>query len=78
MPTGLHFGVNFILALFGAQKGITSIWAINFPGNAAKDAMEINERFGIAIQFILLVACIIATEWIVRKKKATDPGLSSP
>lgn len=69
MPTGLHFGVNFILALFGAQKGITSIWTINFPGDAAKDAMETNERSGIAIQFILLVACIIATEWFIRRKK---------
>lgn len=31
MPTGLHYGVNLLLASMSSQNGINGIWTIDFP-----------------------------------------------
>ncbi len=69
MPTGLHSGVNIVLALFVGKLNIDSIWTIDFPTEASESMIKGNENFGIGIQICLLVLCIIATELYLRKKK---------
>lgn len=71
MPTGLHYGVNFVLALVSSQNGIEGIWTIDFPDNVSETVLKANENFGIGIQLALLVLCIIGTELYLRKKKTT-------
>lgn len=69
MPTGLHYGVNFVLALVSSQNGIEGIWTIDFSDNVSGTVLKANENFGIGIQLVLLVLCIIGTELYLRKKK---------
>lgn len=71
MPTGLHYGVNFVLALVSSQNGIEGIWIIDFPNDVSETVLKANENFGIGIQLALLVLCIIGTELYLRKKKTT-------
>lgn len=71
VPTGLHYGVNFVLALVSSQSGIEGIWIIDFPDNVSETVLKANENFGIGIQLALLVLCIIGTELYLRKKKTT-------
>ena len=71
MPTGLHYGVNFVLALVSIQSGIEGIWTIDFPNDVSETVLKANENFGIGIQLALLVLCIIGTELYLRKKKTT-------
>lgn len=69
MPTGLHFGVNFVLALVSSQSGFAGIWIIDFPDNVSETILNANENVGIGVQLVLLVLCIFGTELYVRKKK---------
>jgi len=71
MPTGLHYGVNLVLALVSSQNGIEGIWTIDFPDNVSETVLKANENFGIGIQLALLVLCIIGTELYLRNKKTT-------
>ncbi len=71
MPTGLHYGVNFVLALISSQNGIAGILTIDFPENVSETVLKTNENFGIGIQLALLVLCILGTELYLRKKKTT-------
>ncbi|MEJ8755793.1 type II CAAX endopeptidase family protein [Pontibacter sp. H259] len=74
-PTGLHVGVNYVLALIGSQKGIPALWTIDFPGNASEEMLAANERFGYTIQLVLLAICILVTEWLIRSRyKAIKMG----
>lgn len=71
MPTGLHFGVNFILALMTGKKGIDSIYTIDFSNEVTESATIANEKFGIGLQIGVLILCVIATELYLRRKKTT-------
>ena len=71
MPTGLHYGVNFVLALVSSQSGIEGIWTIDFPNDFSETVLKANENFGIGMQLALLVLCIIGTELYLRRKKTT-------
>ncbi|MGB8194583.1 MAG: type II CAAX endopeptidase family protein [Chitinophagaceae bacterium] len=70
MPTGLHFGVNMILAAVGGKKDLPSILKIDFAGAASKEMVQDSERFGLILHFVLLIACLIATAWFARRKNA--------
>ena len=70
LPTGLHFGLNFVQSLIGGQKGIDPIWTLDYPANVSDSAIEANNQFGIGLHILLLICCIIATEVYVRKQKA--------
>ena len=71
MPTGLHSGVNLILALFVGKKNIESIWTIDFPTEVSESVLKANENFGIGIQLCLLILCVIATELYLKRIKTT-------
>lgn len=75
MPTGLHFGVNFVLALIGGQKGIESIWSVDFPTEVSDSVQKANDNFGIGLQLCLLIVCIILTELYIKKKKTTTNNI---
>lgn len=70
MPTGLHYGVNYVLALISSQNGIEGIWTIDFPEYVSEAVLKANENFGIGIQLALLFLCILGTELYLRKKKS--------
>lgn len=72
VPTGLHFGLNFIQSVIGGQKGIKTIWEIDFPAGVSESEIATNENFGIALQISLLILCLVATELYIRRKKT--PG----
>ena len=69
LPTGLHFGLNFVQSVLGGQKGIEALWHINYPSNVSDSAIEANENFGFALQILVLVLGIVATEYYIRKKR---------
>jgi len=71
MPTGLHSGINIILALFIGKKNVESLWTIDFPTEVSKNMIAANQKVGIIIHVSLLILCIIATEIYLRKKKTT-------
>lgn len=68
VPTGLHFGLNFVQSVLGGQKGIKPLWEINYPENVTEMAILRNEQFGLGIQILLLLLCITATEMHIRKR----------
>ncbi len=71
MPTGLHSGVNIILAVFIGKKNIESLFVIDFPKTVSENTISANQNIGIIIHVSLLILCIIATEIYLRKKKTT-------
>lgn len=79
VPTGLHFGLNFVQSVIGGQRGIEPIWTLSYPSNVSDSSIAANEQFGIGLHIVLLFACIVATEFYVRKgkgKKVQAPGTS--
>ena len=69
VPTGLHFGLNFVQSVLGGQKGIEPIWNLDYPKGISESSIAANENFGLGLHFILLVASVIATEVYIRNKK---------
>ncbi len=68
MPTGLHFGLNFVQSVLGGQKGIEPIWNLDYPEGVSEAAITANENFGLGLQISLLIVSIIATEMYIRNK----------
>lgn len=71
VPTGLHFGLNFVQSVIGGQKGIEPLWTLDYPANASESSKIANEQFGIGLHILLLILCVVATESYIRKKKTT-------
>ncbi|WP_026915078.1 CPBP family intramembrane glutamic endopeptidase [Christiangramia portivictoriae] len=74
MPTGIHSGVNVILALFIGKLNINSVWQIDYPENVSNEIIESNENFGFLLQIILFVICVVATEIYLRRKTSANIG----
>lgn len=72
VPTGLHFGLNFVQSVVGGQEGITPLFDVNYPEGINVSAIKANETFGVVIQLVVLVLCVLATEYFLRKKKSKD------
>lgn len=73
VPTGLHFGLNFIQSLISGQEGIEPIWFVDFQENVSESDIVANEQFGVGLQIFVLIVCVIATEiYISRTKGATQ------
>lgn len=70
LPTGLHFGVNLVLAAIGQQKGFQSIWTIQYRDEISAATNHNEETVGYAIQIILFVSTIVIMEWYIRKKRS--------
>ena len=77
MPTGLHSGVNIILAVFIGKNNIESLFVIDFPTEVSGNTISANQNVGIIIHVSLLILCIIATEIYLRKKKTTANNVYS-
>ncbi|GAB3019445.1 hypothetical protein GCM10027284_43420 [Cyclobacterium sediminis] len=71
VPTGLHFGLNFVQSIIGGQKGIEPIWTLDYPANVSESSILANEQFGIGLHFFLLILCVVATEIYIRKRKTS-------
>ncbi len=69
VPTGLHFGLNFIQSLIGGQEGIEPIWLVDFQEKVSESAIVANEQFGVALQIFILIICVIATEVYILKNR---------
>lgn len=71
VPTGIHVGVNMVLASFGLKESYNAIWMINYPAEVAESTQAHTEMIGISAQLLLLLIGIFATEWYLRRKKQT-------
>jgi hypothetical protein len=71
VPTGLHFGLNFVQSLIGGQKGIEPIWNLDYSEGISDSAMVANENFGLGLHFTLLILSVVATELYIRSYKNT-------
>lgn len=75
LPTGLHFGANFILAAIGDKKGLNPILIIEYVRDATPEMIAHTEMVGIIVQMLLLAAGLIATERYLRKTTTiSSPG----
>lgn len=71
VPTGLHFGLNFVQSVLGGQEGIEPIWNLDYPQGISESSILANENFGLGLQISLLVLSVLATEIYIRKKNNT-------
>lgn len=69
VPTGLHFGLNFVQSILGGQKGIEPIWNLDYPQGLSESSITSNENFGLSLQIGLLILSILATEIYIRNRK---------
>lgn len=69
MPTGLHFGVNFILASIGDKEGLAPIFTVKYSTEANPEIVEHAEFIGVIGQFVLFSCAIVLMEYYLRKKK---------
>ena len=77
VPTGLHFGLNFVQSVIGGQKGIEPIWNLDYPQGISESSISANENFGLGLHISLLILSVIATEIYIRKKKTTANNVYS-
>lgn len=77
VPTGLHFGLNFVQSVIGGQEGIEPIWNLDYPQGVSESSISANENFGLGLQISLLVLSVLATEIYIRKKKTTANNVYS-
>ena len=77
VPTGLHFGLNFVQSVIGGQEGIEPIWNLDYPLGVSESSISANENFGLGLQISLLVLSVLATEIYIRKKKTTANNVYS-
>lgn len=75
MPTGLHYGVNLLLAAISGQKGIEGVLTIDFPTEVSKSVIIENQNVGFVIQIALLIVCLVVTEIYLRNKKSKDSNI---
>jgi membrane protease YdiL (CAAX protease family) len=75
MPTGLHFGLNFIQSVIGGQQGIDPIWNLDYPQDFSESSIIANDNFGLGLHISLLVLSVIATEVYIRNKKTSANNL---
>lgn len=80
IPTGLHFGLNTALAVFGIQKGVPGLWNIDLPEQASSALIQSNERFGVWLQLGLLVLLLAASigYWKRQRKQALTRASTNP
>ena len=71
LPTGLHAGVNMVLALFVGKTNLDSLWTIHFAGDPTTSQVNANEQFGLITHIVLLLIGVIGTELYSRKFKKT-------
>ncbi len=69
LPTGLHFGANFVLASIGDKAGIEPILIVEYAKEATPEMLAQTEGFGILMQLTLLLAAIIAMEMYLKRKR---------
>jgi uncharacterized protein len=62
LPTGLHIGVNFILAILGQHKGMRPIFMFENAANTTPAMLQQIELVGYILQAALLILVIFATE----------------
>lgn len=69
LPTGLHFGANFILASIGDKKGVDPILIVEYVKEATPEMIAYTEYVGIIVQLVLLAVALIAMEKYLRSNK---------
>ncbi|TCZ74869.1 CPBP family intramembrane glutamic endopeptidase [Flaviaesturariibacter aridisoli] len=75
-PTGLHAGVNIGQSLVGLGMGATQpLWRFAGADGSSEGALEKTTPAGIALQVLLLVAALVFTERLIRKRRSTAAPL---
>jgi membrane protease YdiL (CAAX protease family) len=68
MPFGIHLALNILQPLTGMRGGVGAVWTLSQKNNVAGSSMAAPETIGMVMQFIVLVAAILLTEYYIRKK----------
>lgn len=69
LPTGLHFGANFILASIGDKTGVDPIWIIEYINEATPEMIARTETISTLMQLVLLIGAVLAMERYIRNKE---------
>ena len=69
LPTGLHFGTNFILASMGDKKVIDALWTIEYVTEPTQEMLAWTGNVGLAVQGMLLVGALLSMEWYLRRNR---------
>ena len=72
LPTGIHVGVNFILAALGQHRGFPVLLEIQPPAEMTPAIQNNIDNTGNTMQVILLVLTLLLMEWYIRRNK--NPG----
>lgn len=61
LPTGFHFGLNFILATIGDKHWVPGLVSIDFATTPTEEMLQANAYFGVGIQLVLFVTLLALT-----------------
>ncbi len=76
VPTGLHFGVNFVLASFGDKKGVNPIFIIDYIKEPTPEMLAFTNQMGVGIQIVMLIVVVVLMELYLKKKNNRTPALN--
>lgn len=68
MPTGIHFAANLFQAAIGQKKDFNAIWQIQYAGELTPALQEKTAVAGNIVHLILLVAGVVLTQNVIKKK----------
>ena len=68
MPFGIHLALNILQPLTGMRGNVGAVWTLSQKNNVAGGSITAPETIGMVMQFIVLVAAILLTEYYIRKK----------
>ena len=72
-PTGVHAGVNLVLAIFVGKTNLQSLFVIDFSQKDITEQMiEANNTIGVVIHISVLVLAILATLIFLKRKNQTN------
>jgi membrane protease YdiL (CAAX protease family) len=75
LPTGIHVGVNFILAMLGQHKGMSPIFMFENAPNSTSAMLQQIEMVGYVLQGLLFIVTIIATQNQIKANKKASHHL---
>lgn len=77
MPTGIHTGVNIVLASLGLKDSNYAIWMIDYQSEITESTQSHTEMIGLFGQLLLLLIGIFMTEWYLRRRREANPIVES-
>lgn len=72
LPTGIHAGVNMVLASLGLKESFYAIGMVDYPSEVTESIKAHTEMVGLSTQLVLLIIGILITEWYLRRRKTVS------